>query len=265
MGLNQELIKAARWRSHQKRAFVPPGGGDPSGGGAPPPPGGDPSGGGMPPPPPGGDPMAGGGMPPGDPMAGGGMPPPPPGPPPGDPSGGMGAGAAPGGGLGDVITSAMTNALTQAGLTGKGGVGPNGKPTAPKPDINTIATDVFQLKKMFLHFCRVQGVELPPDILDGPNRDPQTGAPAASPTGGSDVAPGASAQPGQGDPSQAGGQSAIPPIGPMQGAFPGGPPAGGAGGGGMGKTSSVGESYGRRDFSNHAAAVARMFRQRQRA
>lgn len=181
----------------------------------------------------------------------------------------MMGGAAPGGGLGDVIQAAMTNALTQAGLMGgKGGIGPNGKPTAPKPDINTIATDVFQLKKMFLHFCRVQGVELPPDILDGPNRDPLTGAPAASPGGGSDVQPGASAQPGGGDPTQA--QSAIPPVGPMQGAFPTPPGAGGdggAGGGGGGmKTSSVrvGEGIGRRDFNNRAAAVARMFRQRAR-
>lgn len=243
MSLNMELVKAGLWRARrEKRGFVPSQGADPSGGGGGPPPG-DPSGGGPPPM----DPSGGGGAPPGM-----------------DPSAAMMGGAAPGGGLGDVIQAAMTNALTQAGLMGgKGGIGPNGKPTAPKPDINTIATDVFQLKKMFLHFCRVQGVELPPDILDGPNRDPLTGAPAASPGGGSDVQPGASAQPGQGDPSQA--QSAIPPVGPMQGAFPM-PPGAGGGAGGL-KTSSdrVGEGVGRRDFGNRAAAVTRMVRQRARS
>ena len=151
--------------------------------------------------------------------------------------------------------------MAQSGMQGNKG------PTAPKPDINTVATDVFQLKKMFLHFCRVQGVELPPDILDGPNRDPQTGAPAFGQGGGSVAAPGASA-------AQAGGTSAIKPIDPMQGAFPGGGGAGaggppGGGMGGMGKTSSdsvVGREWkvNATDVMSKAAATAMLLRSRRR-
>lgn len=48
-----------------------------------------------------------------------------------------------------------------------------GKPKeAPKqpmmPDINSVATDIFSLKRMLLNYFRVKGIEPPPDILDGP-------------------------------------------------------------------------------------------------
>ena len=159
----------------------------------------------------------------------------------------------------------MTQALASSGLQGQGGkMGPNGKPQV-KPDINTIATDVFQLKKMLFSIMRHQNIELPPDVLDGPNRDPMTGAPAVSPSGGSDVQPGASMQPGGG----AGGpDSAIKPIEPMAGAFPappGGMGGGGGGGmGGMGKASSdqllfrgrVGQECSAPAVLSKAAAVA---------
>ena len=140
----------------------------------------------------------------------------------------------------------------------------NKGPTAPKPDINTVATDLFQLKKMFLHQMRAQGIELPPDILDGPNRDPQTGAPAFGQGGGSVAAPGSSAQ-------QAGGTSAIKPIDPMQGAFPGGGgPPGGGGMPGMGKTSSdrmIGQEWKieASQLRSKAAAVAMLLRSRRTA
>ena len=147
-------------------------------------------------------------------------------------------------------------------------MGPNGKPQV-KPDINTIATDVFQLKKMLFAIMRHANIELPPDVLDGPNRDPMTGAPAESPAGGSDVQPGAS--------MGAGAQSAIKPVQPMQGAFPSGGmgPAGsgsaGPGGmGGMGKTSSFNGRVGSEisqavtgaQIMSKAAAVALMCRRR---
>ncbi len=196
----------------------------------------------------------GGGMPPG----GGAPMPPPPGP-----SADMGGAGGPD--IAGAVQKAVSDAMTQMGM--KGNMGPNGKPTAPKPDINTIATDVFQLKKMFLHYLRTQQIELPPDILDGPNRDPMTGAPAASPSGGSDVQPGASAQ-GQ-SLNGGGAPSAIKPIEPMQGAFPspgggGGPP----GGGGMPKAGGwqealpVGQATNFSRVRSKMAAVAQMCRQR---
>jgi hypothetical protein len=105
------------------------------------------------------------------------------------------------------VQRAVQTALQNSGLGQGGANGGPGSPKQPKPDINTIATDIFQLKKMFLAYLRRQGIELPPDILDGPNRDPMTGAPAMSASGGSDVAPGS---------SQATAQGSIPPIQPIQ-------------------------------------------------
>lgn len=212
-GLNSTLLNAAidslrvKYGS-SKLAFVPS---DAAAGGGAPPPGGDPAaGGGAPPPPPGGDPMAGGAPLPPD-AGGGAMPP----PPPPDPNMGGGMMADPASIAGQVAQG-VQQGMSASGLQGNKGIGPNGKP-AVKPDINTIATDVFQLKKMLFAIMRHANIELPPDVLDGPNRDPQTGAPAESPTGGSDVQPGASMM----------GQSSIKPIEAMQGAFP-------MGGGGMG-------------------------------
>lgn len=194
MAINRNLFDLAR-RQHVKQAFVPSeaaaqSGGPPPGGSGPPP--GDP---GMAP--------GGGGPPPMDPGMGGGGP-----PPGGDPMGGGGGGMPPmpsGGGLGDIdakVQQAVQSALQASGMQGNAG-----SPKQPKPDINTVATDLFQLKKMFLAYLRRQGIELPPDILDGPNRDPATGAPAVSPTGGSDVQPGA---------AQATAAGAIQPISPIQ-------------------------------------------------
>jgi hypothetical protein len=231
-GINPTLLQTALWRlGRTKESFIPSdavvgGGGDggPPSGGMPP----DTGGGPMPPPPPD-------------------TPPPdtsPPGPPP--PDSGIG-GSPPGGDISAQVAIGVQQALMQSGLQG------NQKPTAPKPDINTIATDVFQLKKMFLHFLRIQGIDLPPDILDGPNRDPLTGAPAMGPTGGSDAQPGSS---GGGAPQQ----SSIPPIKPIQGAFPSG--GGGGGMGGLAKTSSdrIGEEISGPRLMSKAAAVALMLR-----
>lgn len=119
----------------------------------------------------------------------------------------MGGGGGGGAELDAKIQRAVQQALQVSGMGASGGNGGPGSPKQPKPDINTIATDLFQLKKMFLAYLRRQGIELPPDILDGPNRDPATGAPAISPTGGSDVAPGS---------SQGTAAGAIPPINPIQ-------------------------------------------------
>jgi hypothetical protein len=185
-------------------------------------------------------------------MMGGGAPPPP--PPPPDASGGGGGG---GGDLAAVVQGAMVNALNQAGLAGGGGPAKNGKPQA-KVDINTIATDVFQLKKMVFMVFQRMGLELPSDVLDGPNRDPATGAPATSADGGSVVPPGASMAEGGAQPSS------IKPIEPIMGAFP--PGAGGAPGGAEASKSAsrVGVPYSRYQGSpvEHARAVQALFRQR---
>lgn len=219
MKLDPRLIELACYNI--KRGFVPSdasgtGGGDPSAGAAP-----------------GGDPSS---APPPDP-AGGSTPMPPPEPPP-DPSGGGG------GDIAAQVAMGVSQALQGSGMQGNKG------PTAPKPDINTVATDVFQLKKMLLHYFRMQGIELPPDILDGPNRDPVTGAPAMGPAGGSDAQPGSSMQ-------QAGGGSAIKPIQPIQGASPAG-----GGGGGMGKMGSarIGEGITSQRVISKAAATAMLLR-----
>jgi hypothetical protein len=129
-------------------------------------------------------------------MGGGGMPP-------------MPGGGAPMGDIDAKVQQAVQQAMQTANPAagGAGGAGAGGKP--PKPDINVVATDLFQLKKMFLAYLRRQGVELPPDILDGPNRDPNTGNASASPTGGSDVPPAPQMTPG-----------AIQPIEPIQSASP---------------------------------------------
>lgn len=189
-GVNQVLLNSAL--SRLKQAFVPSDAamGQPppdQGGGAPPPDQGAPS-----------------GLPPG----------PPPGAAPGPPPGvGPGAGGPPPGqGLaGDPmanITSAVAGAVQQAmQQVAPGGAG--GAAKAPKADINTVATDVFQLKKLYLADAQARGLPLPPDILDGPNRDPATGMPSTAPTGGSD--PAAAPMPAAG-----GQQAAIQPIGPMQ-------------------------------------------------
>lgn len=181
-----------------KQAFVPSdaaaGAGGPPAGGPPP----DASAGGPPPSPP-----AGGGGPPPSPPAGGG-------------SGGDLMSALP-----QMIQTAVQSAM--GGMGGQpgqpGAMGPNGQPMGKpgKPDPMAQAMDLFQIKKMLTHICRINGWELPPDILDGPNRDPQTGAPM--PPG----APGSTSDPAmsQGAPAQGGGSpGAIPPIEPIQGASP---------------------------------------------
>jgi hypothetical protein len=153
----------------------------------------------------------------------------------------------------------MVQQTMQAQGQAAGPAGPNGKPA--KPDINTVAMDVFQLKKMFLHFMKLQGIDLPPDVLDGPNRDPSTGMPMPMGQGSSDPSQSAG---GPGPSGGAGPQSAIQPISPMQGAFPS-PPGGGGG------TKAGADQFGAKvgeevpsgtQLMSKAAAVARICRQR---
>jgi hypothetical protein len=190
-GINPYLLKVAIARLTTKAAFVPS---DQAAGAAPQP---DPA---M---------MAGGGGPggaaPPDPSAGGGGAPPdsmPVGPPAGPGPADAGGTTSPPPGspdLGMQVQQAVQQAMAAAG-GGAGGAG--AKP--PKPDINTIATDVFQLKKLILHNMRMDGKEVPMDILDGPNRDPSTGMPVpgadqagAAPQGGAGGAGGGAPPGGQ--------------------------------------------------------------------
>lgn len=268
MTINPELLKLARFtvgRNRQKtaqhkQAFQPPQPDPSQQGGAPP--GGDPSqGGGAPPM----DPsmMGGGGMPPGmpPPGAGGGM--------PMDPSMMAGGGAPmPGGGgmTADTIRQVMQETLGQMGMTpgqpGPGGGAAGGKPG--KPDLLAMSMDIFQIKKMMSTLFNSMGIPMPQDILDGPNRDPATGAPMAPNAPGSTSDPTRVSPPAGGPQGgQGGGQdSAIKPIGPMGGAFPGGGGgiSGGDAGGGGGKTASThGE-----EIRNKAAALAAVMRRRSR-
>lgn len=244
MNINPDLLAIAEWKLAQQRkewdqsaeklaadskqaadktAFVPPGaGGDPAAGGGAPPPGG------------GGDPAAGGGPPPGagDPSMGGA--------PPMDPSmmaaaGGGGGGPVPGGGgmTADTISQIVAQTMQQMGMGGAGGGGAGGAGAGKmaKPDISTVAIDIFQVKKMLQFLFNSMGIPLPPDILDGPNRDPATGTPMPPGAPGSTSDPSQMSQPPGGAGGAGGGQpgGAIPPIQPMQ---PGGPGVGGAAAGG---------------------------------
>jgi hypothetical protein len=209
MAYNKVLLKLAAWRlkEQEKVAFVPAG--DPSMASAAPGAGGAP---------PGADPAGAGGMPPMDPsaaMTGGAPAPPAPAP---DPSMAGGSGAAPmpsgGGGLdADRIRQIIRQEMMQHHAQGGGGgAGGAGGPAKPKQDINTVSMDMYQVKKMLTYFFNQQGIPLPPDILDGPNRDPSTGMPmpAGMPGSTSDPAKSQAAPP----------QSAIQPIQPMQPAMP---------------------------------------------
>lgn len=190
--VNSFLVKLAE-ASLKKQGFVPS---QQVAGGAPP---ADPMAGGMPPM----DPMAGG-MPPMDPMAGG-MPPMPPmdpmagGMPPMDPVAG-------GGGGGDIRTI-IREELAEA--TG-GGAGKKGKGSGgtSKPDLALMARDLYQLKTMLVRLFEESGKPLPPEILDDQPRDPGTGMPVEQ-----EVEPAGEAK----GPEP---KSAIPPIEPMQAAFP---------------------------------------------
>ena len=113
-------------------------------------------------------------------------------------------------------------------MAGQGGGAGGMKPV--KPDINTVAMDVFQIKKMLVFLFNHQNIPLPPDILDGPNRNPATGEPMPPGAAGSTSDPARQSQPGPGQ------ESAIPPIQPMQAAFP-------SGGGGEKAGFVIGDSH----------------------
>lgn len=271
MAVNPELIKLAR-RSvmNQKRAFQPPAaGGDPSQQG------GDPAAaGGMPPGMPmdpsqmGGqspmDPSMAGGAPPagGDPSQGTAMPPPSPAPDTG--AGGLTA---------DSIRQIMQETLGQLGAV-PGQSGPGGQKASGKPDLLAMSMDLFQVKKMLSTLLRAMGIEIPSDVIDGPNRDVSTGAPLPPNTPGSTSDPNntPAPQPAAGA-SGAGGQqgnSAIKPITSMQGAFPASPGGDSGGGGKSAAVQALGSALPRdsatitsgKQIRNKAAALAAVLKPR---
>jgi len=139
-----------------------------------------------------------------------------------------------------------------------GGMGAGKAQSSIKP----AEMDSFQTKKMVMHLAKHMGIDFPPDLLDGPNRDPRTGAPM--PPG----APGSTSDPNAG--AAAGGpapQSAIKPMQPMGAAFPTPPGGPGGGGGGMpGKMAAAEENkdkprtvgVGVGDFSKQASRAAQL-------
>jgi hypothetical protein len=180
--------------------------------------------------------MGGGGAPPMDP-SGGGMPPMDPAmmggaPPMGGPPPMPGGGGLDPNSLTQMITQAVQTAMgagSQA-VPGGGVPGAGGKPA--KPDLNVIAMDCFQTKKLIIGLYNTMGLPLPQDILDGPNRDPSTGAPMPVGATGSTSDPSmmmSQAQQNQGGPPGGGPGtgSAIPPMSPMEPAGPGAEAAGG--------------------------------------
>jgi len=200
---NPELMRLAQKKAsaRKKQAFVP---GDPAAAAG--------GGGGMPMDPammggaPPMDPAMMGGAPPMDPamMGGGGMPPAAPPPPPPAPP-------------------APQPATAESG----------GKP--PKPDINTVANDIWQVKKMVEGIYHRNEWPLPQGLIDGPNRDPATGAAVPPGTPGSTSDMSAPTQNPAG-----GGGGAIPAIEPMEAASFGG---GGEKSGSFKRTEVVGEPY----------------------
>ncbi len=245
MLFNPDLMEMALWaiekHKQEKQAFVPPGA-----------PAGDPSAGGQPPP--------GGGVPPTDPsqMAA---------------AGGGGAPPAAAGGMPDIqglIQTTVQQAVQQAmggqggapgmgGGMGGGAGGMMGKPG--KPDPQAQGMDIFQIKKMLTHFFNIQGIPLPPDIMDGPNRDPQTGMPMPPGAPGSTSDPATAAQPAQpgGGQAQGGGIQPIQPMG-GQGANPTMTPD--ASGGQAKMSHSLGEEY-LYTTTNRASALAHLIKQLQ--
>ncbi len=234
---NPELLKLAQYKIRlklaeearlEKSAVVPAVGGDPSAGGGQP----------MPP---GGDPMAGGGQ-----------------QPPMDPAAMQGGGG--GGDISAMIQTAVQQAMqtAQPGMAA-GGAGAGGK---QKQDINTVAMDIFQVKKMLTHFFNMNNIPLPPDILDGPNRDPGSGMTVPPGTAGSTSDPNNTppSSGGAGGGQGGGPNSAIQPIQPMQGAFPGAD-----GGGGQAKTAQIGYEYVNEsrnaNVASKATALAYLIRQ----
>ncbi len=247
--INPELMKMARAAIRTKRAFQPPMPPDPSmGGGA-----------GGPPP----------GAPPMDPAAMGGAGAP---PPPMDPSMGGGAGGPiPGaGGLtADSIRQIMQEEIAKAmggggmpGATGgAGGMGGPGMGKPGKPDPLAQSMDIFQVKKMVFAIANAMGVEPPQDVMDGPNRDPSTGAPMPPGAPGSTSDPNAQAQGQQGKP-QPMNPGAIPPLSGMQGALPS--PKDGGGGEKAGQVIGTGieRSNPGKQVRNKAAAIAAILRRK---
>jgi hypothetical protein len=182
--------------------------------------------------------------------------------PPPDPSGGGGGG---GPGL-DMILQKLDQLAQSMQMSPQNQQGPGGAPGGPgkpgKPDLLAMSMDIFQMKKILFTIANAMGVDIPQEVLDGPNRDPATGMPMPPGMPGSTSDPNTMAQQ---QPQQGGGggqqQSAIPPIKPMQAATPTGD------GGPAGKTASVGQPFGSasKDVQNKASALAALLRSKQRS
>lgn len=254
--VNPELLKLAHAaiRRREKVAVQPPG--DPAAGMPT-----DPMAGGMPP---GGmDPsMMGGAMPPGgmDPsmMGGGGMPMAPPAAPMPAPMPGQPA-PMPG---------------QPAPMPGQPAAG-SGKQNKDQMQ-QGMQMDMWQMKKYLFMLGEALGVPAPPSLMDGPNRDPQTGLPMAPGQPGSTSDPAVMQQEAQQMQQQQGGQGAaqggpqggaIPAIQPMEGAGPGMAAGGEKGaatvmgvpyGGGMISTTTGQYVKAGRQIKDKASALARL-------
>jgi hypothetical protein len=170
-----------------------------------------------------------------------------------------------------MIQQMVTQAVQQA-MGGQGGAaagGPAGAAGAGKPvkaSLETVAMDIYQVKTLLVSMFNQQGWPLPSNILDGPNRDPNTGMPMAPGTPGSTSDP-AQMQAAQQQAGAGGAQGgAIPSIPPMEAAGPGvGDPAAGGGAMKAGEDETLHVGSGHRvnftlDTINRAAALAAICR-----
>lgn len=203
---NPELMALAQWRIEHpeeevKQAFIPAGAGAPPGGA---PPGGPP---GAPPM----DPAAAGGAPPGGDPSGGGA-------PPMDPS--QGVPPPPNGGMDAIMPQLQQmQAQIQQLQAGGGGGKPGGGGSSKAVDAQAQQMDLFHVKKMMSGLYHAMGIPIPQELLDGPNRDPNTGLPLPPGT------PGSTSDPSMAPAPPPGGAPGAPPGGAPAGPPPGGPAA----------------------------------------
>jgi len=88
-----------------------------------------------------------------------------------------------------LVQQAVDEALARSGAGNK----PAAR-GAGKPDLNVLAHDIYQLKKLIFRLFQQMGWEIPADIIDGPGRN--TSAASASPPAATDANPNSEKQSG---------------------------------------------------------------------
>lgn len=75
-----------------------------------------------------------------------------------------------GGDMATLVSQAVQQTLQQLGMGGSGGGGAGGgKGGQSKPDLNAMASDIYQTKHLLLHMYKAQNMEIPHSAMDHPN------------------------------------------------------------------------------------------------